>query len=189
MTLLTCAVPDPAGLGRVIKGEDGLVRRIVEHRDATEEERRVNEIVVGTYVFDAAGFELARGLGNDNAAGEFYITDLIATYRAAGLPVRTSPAPLEEYAGVNDREQLAQAEQVLRWRIRRHWLQQGVTMHAPETVFIDEGVELAPDVVLEPGVILRGKCKVGRGARIGAYSVLSDAVVAAGDLVRPLSCL
>ncbi len=189
MTLLTARVPDPTGLGRVIKGADGLVERIVEHKDATPEERQVNEIVVGTYLFDRNGYRLARELGSDNAAGELYITDLIGLYRQAGLPVRTAETPLEEYAGPNDRQQLAAAERVIRDRIRTRWLLAGVTMHAPETVFIDEDVELAPDVTLEPFVILRGRTRVGRDSVVGAHTLLADVTVPEGSVVPPFSHL
>ncbi len=189
MALLTARVPDPSGLGRVVKGADGLVERTVEHKDATEAELRINEIVVGTYLFDRRGFEFARGLDNDNAAGEYYITDLIAAYRAAGLPVGTSDTPLDEYGGINNRSQLAAAERIFQSRLREHWLLNGVTMQAPETVFIERSVVLEPDVVLEPFVILRGNTRVGRAARIGSHSVVSDREIAAGQSVAPHSKL
>lgn len=189
MALLTARVPDPTGLGRVVKGPDGLVERTVEHKDASEAELRLDEIVVGTYLFDRRGFEFARGLDNDNAAGEYYITDLIAAYRAAGLPVTTADTPLDEYGGVNNRSQLADAERIMQDRLRQEWLLKGVTMHAPETVFIERSVVLEPDTVLEPFVILRGNTRVGRGARVGSHSVLTDREVAAGESVAPHSHL
>lgn len=189
MALLTARVPDPAGLGRVIKDSAGLVQRVVEHKDASAAELAVNEIVVGTYLFDRDGFQLSRSLSNDNAGGEYYITDLVGAYRAGGLEVTATDTPPDEYAGVNDRSQLADAERVLRDRIRRHWLLSGVTMQQPESVFIDPEVELAADVLLEPGVILRGNCRVGRGARVGAHSVLDGVEVAADTVIPPLTRL
>lgn len=189
MTLLTCRVPDPAGLGRVVRNGSGQLQQIVEEKDATPAQRQIDEIVVGTYMFDSHGFELARQLGNDNAAGEYYITDLIGSYLAAELPVQTSPAPAVEYRGINDRQQLAEVERLLRNRINTGWLLAGVTMHAPETTFIDDMVTLEQDVTLEPGVILRGNCRVARGAHIGAYSVLTDVTVAEGEQIAPLSQL
>lgn len=187
MTLLTCRVPDPAGLGRVVRDAAGLVQRIVEEKDATPAERDLDEVVVGSYVFDRSGFQLARQLDNDNAAAEFYITDLIDSYLRAGLQVRTSATPLAEYLGVNDRAQLAEAERTLRQRINRRWLLAGVTMQDPETTFIDDTVELVRDVTLAPGVILRGNCRVESGAYIGAFSVLTDAEVLADEEVPPHS--
>ena len=189
MALLTARVPDPSGLGRVVKGPDGLVERTVEHKDASGAELQIAEIVVGTYLFDSRGFEFARGLDNDNAAGEYYITDLVAAYRAAGLAVAAADTPLDEYGGVNDRSQLADAERIFQARLRQEWLLKGVTMHSPETVFIERSVVLEADAVLEPFVILRGKTRVGRGARIGSHSVLTDWEVAADESVAPHSLL
>jgi bifunctional UDP-N-acetylglucosamine pyrophosphorylase/glucosamine-1-phosphate N-acetyltransferase len=189
MTLLTCRVPDPAGLGRVVRNGQGRLQQIVEEKDASAEQRRIDEIVVGTYLFDSRVFSLARRLDNANAAGEYYITDLIGSYLAASLPVRTSPAPAAEYRGINDRLQLAEAERILRDRINAKWLLAGVTMQAPETTFIDDTVTLEPDVTLEPGVILRGNCSVARGARIGAYCVLTDVHVTEGQQIAPLTRL
>lgn len=189
MALLTARVPDPTGLGRVLKDSAGLVERTVEHKDAGPEELLIDEIVVGTYLFDAQGFALARTLSSDNAAGEYYITDLIAAYRQAGLKVAAADTPADEYAGVNDRAQLAAAEQTVLGRIRDAWLRSGVTMHIPETVYIERDVVLAPDVTLEPGVVLRGKTRVGRGATVGAGSVLTDASVAEGEYVPALTRL
>ncbi len=189
MALLSARVPDPSGLGRVIKDDAGRLQRIVEHKDASEAELQVNEIVVGTYLFDSEAFRLARSLSSDNAAGEYYITDLLAAYLQAGMSVATSDTPLDEYAGVNDRQQLAEAERVVLDRLRRKWQLAGVTIHIPESVYIEPGVVLEPDVTLEPGVVLRGNTRVARGARIGAHSVLTDVEVTAGTSVAPLSRL
>jgi bifunctional UDP-N-acetylglucosamine pyrophosphorylase/glucosamine-1-phosphate N-acetyltransferase len=189
MTLLTCRVPDPTGLGRIIRDGSGVLQQTVEEKDATPAQKQVDEIVVGTYLFDRRAFSLARQLDNANAAGEYYITDLISSYLASGLPVRTSPTPVAEYRGVNDRAQLAEAERIMRDRINHAWLLAGVSMHAPETTFIDDTVSLARDVTLEPGVILRGNCTIGEGAHIGAYSVLHNVSLTAGQQVAPLSRL
>ncbi len=189
MTLLTCRVGDPTGLGRVLTGEDGLVRGVVEHRDASAEQLAIDEVVVGTYLFDRDGFTLAGGLDSGNAAGEYYITDMVAAYRRAGRPVRAQDTPIDEYRGPNDRKQLADAEEVLLGRIRTRWMHAGVTMHLPATVYIEDSVVLAEDVTLQPGAVLRGKTRVGRGACIGAGSVITDADVGEGIAVPPLSHL
>lgn len=189
MALLTAAVPDPTGLGRVVRGTDGGMERIVEHRDASPEQLEIRDIVVGTYAFDASVFRLARLLGNDNRAGEYYITDLIGAYRSEGLPVAMCDTPLDEWAGVNDRAQLAEAEGVILERIRRRWLEAGVTMHVPESVYIGADVVLAPDVTLWPGVVLSGDTRVERGATIGAHAVLHDARVGPDATVPPLSMM
>jgi bifunctional UDP-N-acetylglucosamine pyrophosphorylase / glucosamine-1-phosphate N-acetyltransferase len=187
MSILTYEVDDPSGLGRVRRDASGAVEAIVEERDATADERRIREVNPGTYAFDARVWSLLERVGDDNAAGEYYLTDVVAEYRAAALGVRAVLGDDETrlLVGVNDRAQLARAEGLLRARTRAHWLAEGVTMHAPETTAIDSGVRLARDVVLESGVLLRGACEVGEGARIGAYAVLRDCVVAAGARVEP----
>lgn len=187
MTLLTYEVDDPSGLGRVVRGADGSVLGVIEERDADAEQRRLREVNPGTYAFDANVWQLLEGVGDDNLAGEYYLTEVVERYRAAGLPVRGVRGDDETrlLVGVNDRAQLARAEQLLRQRTRRRWLADGVSMHAPDITVIDETVELASDVVLEPGVMLLGNCRVGAGARVGAYAVLRDCDVAPDARVPP----
>lgn len=117
MTLLTCEVGDPTGMGRILRGDDGSVQRIVEEKDATPDERTVREINPGIYAFDANVFELAGRLSNDNAAGEFYITDLVDLYLRAGYRVQAVRGGDEtEVLGVNDPQQLALVDRLLRER-------------------------------------------------------------------------
>lgn len=178
MALLSCTVRDPSGLGRVVRAADGSVAAIVEEKDADNQTKAICEINPGFYLFDRQVFDLVGQLTNDNAAGEYYLTDLVALYRRAGARVQAVAAENElETLGVNNRAQLAVVERVLRDRIRERWLRDGVTMIAPEQTFIDDTVELAPDVILEPGVVLRGATRVAEGVRIGAYSYLCDAQV------------
>ncbi len=185
MALLTCMTDDPTGLGRIVRGPDGELDAIVEEKDATPEQRGIREINPGVYLFDRDVFRRAAGLSNDNAAGEYYITDLPRGYLRDGLRVRTLLADERELLGVNDRRQLAAAERILRERYVDAWLKAGVTMLDPASTYLDGTVELATDVVLEQGVALRGATRVGEGARIGAYSVLTDARVPAGAVVPP----
>ena len=187
MTLLTYEVDDPSGLGRVIRGSDGEVLRVVEERDASAEESLVREVNPGTYAFDTHLWPFLERLEDDNAAGEYYLTDVVEAYREAGHAVRGALAYDETrlLVGVNDREQLARAERLLRERTALRWLRAGVSMHAPESTVLDETVELGIDVVLEPGVMLLGECRVGEGARIGAYSVMRDCRVQPGARVPP----
>jgi bifunctional UDP-N-acetylglucosamine pyrophosphorylase / glucosamine-1-phosphate N-acetyltransferase len=189
MTLLTYEVDDPSGLGRVVRGADGRVERIVEERDTDAATRALREVSPGCYAFDPRVWGLLRSLGAGNAAGEYYLTDVVTAYLSAGLPVRAVLGDDESrlLVGVNDRAQLAEAERLLRDRTRRRWLEGGVTMQAPATTVIDDTVELGRDVELEPGVILRGRTRVGDGARIGAYAVIDDCTVAAGAQVAPLT--
>ncbi len=185
MALLTCTTADPTGLGRIVRNGNGELSAIVEEKDATQAERALNEINPGVYLFDSDVFRRATLLRNDNAANEYYITDLPKAYLADGYPVRTLLADERELLGVNDRAQLATAERILRQRVTDHWLKAGVTMLDPNTTYIDDGVALGRDCVLEQGVVLRGSSRVGEGARIGAYSVLTDAAVPAGAVIPP----
>ena len=190
MALLTLTLADPTGYGRVVRGPDGRVARIVEEKDAGPEERAIREVNSGVYAFDRRVWELLGRVGNENAQGEYYLPDLVALYLEEGLPVLAVPAAdPSELLGANDRAQLAEVEGVLLDRLRSRWMREGVRMHLPGTVYLEPGVALAPDVVLEPGVVLAGETRVGQGARVGAYSVVRDSVVEAGAEVRPHSVL
>jgi len=188
-SLLVYDAPDPTGLGRIVRDEAGKLARIVEEKDATPEEKAITEINPGFFIFDSHLRGFLDRLSNDNAQGEYYLTEVPLFYLEAGLEVHTVQGLDEtgQLVGVNNRVQLAQAEKLLRDRIRRHWLLEGVTMIAPETTWIDAQVQLGRDVILEPGVILKGNTIVGDGARIGAYSVLEDATVNEGEVLEPLT--
>ncbi|WP_456476172.1 bifunctional UDP-N-acetylglucosamine diphosphorylase/glucosamine-1-phosphate N-acetyltransferase GlmU [Oceanithermus sp.] len=190
MAMLTFEPDDPAQYGRVLRDEEGHVARVVEFKDATPEERAVREVNAGVYAFDANVWDFLAEVGRDNAAGEYYLPDLIGVYQRHGLPVRAFKAedPTELLA-VNDRVQLATVERVLLDRLRARWMRAGVRMILPETVYLEPSVELAPDVTLEPGVMLKGTTRVGEGAFVGAYSVLTDSELAPGAEVRPHSVL
>ena len=186
MTLLVCEVADPTGLGRIVRAEDGTVSRIAEEKDASPEEKRIQEINPGIYLFGPEVFALSRGLSSNNAAGEYYLTDLVSLYLAAGRAVRTVRVADEtEVLGVNDRRHLAHIDRLLRDRVRERWLLEGVTMIAPEQIFIDDTVSLAPDVTLYPGVWLRGETAVGRGAVIYPHAYLENCRVAENAVVAP----
>lgn len=187
MTLLSYRVADPTGLGRIARDELGRLSRIVEEKDATEAEREIDEISPGLFMFDRHVSELAGQLSDDNAQGEYYITDLPGLYLEAGMEVNTVTGNDEtgRLVGVNDRSQLAEAERILRDRVRRRWLAEGVSMIAPEQTFIDDTVELGRDVLLEPGVVLRGEVRLGEGVQVGAYSVLEDVEVESGAVLAP----
>ncbi len=190
MVLLALKLDDPFGYGRVVRDARGQVARIVEEKDASPEERQIQEVNSGVYAFDPEVWTLLPRVRNDNRAGEYYLPDLVALYREAQKPVGVLVAEDEsELLGVNTRAQLAEVEGVLLARLRRKWMEAGVRMHLPETIYLEPTVELAPDVVLEPGVILAGQTRVGEGARIGAYSVVRDSELAPGAEVRPHSVL
>ncbi len=171
---------EPGALGRVILAPEGdRVARLVEARDATPGELAVSEVNAGLYAFEAAWLRLAvERLTPSPATGEYYITQLVDLAASDGLVVVTHEVSDDgALDGINDRAQLAEATAMLRERINLAWLRAGVTMHDPATAYIDADVDLAPDVTLEPNVILRGRTRVEEGSVIGAGSQLVDSLV------------
>jgi bifunctional UDP-N-acetylglucosamine pyrophosphorylase/glucosamine-1-phosphate N-acetyltransferase len=177
-TVLTVHAADPTGYGRVIRDKDDRVARIVEHADAGDDERQVDEINTSIYCFRRNLLAPAlRRLSPENAQGEYYLTDAIEVLRAAGHKVIAVSAEPGAAMGVNDRAQLAEAEAVLRGRINRRWMLDGVTMVDPSRTYIDATVVLEPDVRILPGTILEGRTQVAAGSVIGPDSHLVDTVV------------
>ena len=176
---------DPARLGRVVRGDAGTVERIVEAKDATEDELRISEINAGLYAFEAAW--LRRRIGDlrpSPATGELYLTELVELARADGRLVAALDVEDDgRLLGINDRAELAHAEWDMRVEINDRWMRAGVTMQDPSTAYVDHGVELAEDVTLEANVILRGATKVGRGTLIGAGSQIVDSTIGEGCVV------
>lgn len=184
MALATCEVSDPSGLGRIVRDRAGDVAGVVEDKDASADQLALREINPGIYAFDGSVFDLSTGLSDANAAGEYYITQLLELYLRAGRQVTAIEVEDElEILAVNDREELARADRALRDRTRRRWLLAGVTMIAPEQVFLDEDVQLGRDVVIWPGAHLLGATTVEDGAIIGPGAVLRDCNVRAGGSV------
>jgi bifunctional UDP-N-acetylglucosamine pyrophosphorylase/glucosamine-1-phosphate N-acetyltransferase len=182
-------VQDPGAYGRVIKEQSGWLSRIVEARDATEEELLIDEINSGIYVSDSQKlFESVADLKPLNNQKEYYLTDVAADFRSRGLLVAAveGPDPLE-VQGINDRSELAFAQATLRSRINYSWLLAGVTMADPNTAYIESSVRLSQDVTLGLGVILTGNTKVGQGAVIGHYSCLDDVEIEPGAVLAAYS--
>ena len=185
LALVAVDAIDPTGLGRVVRNEGGTVERIVEDKDATNDERGISEINAGLYAVDAAWLRpRIADLQPSAVSGELYVTDLVAMARADGRLVAALDVEDDgRLTGINDRAQLAHAEWDMRVEINDRWMRAGVTMLDPSTAYIDHGVVLAEDVTLEPNVILRGKTVVGRGSRIGAGSQIFDSTVGEGCVV------
>lgn len=185
VTVLTAHLADPTGYGRIVREADGSVRGIVEHKDAAADVRQITEINSGIYAFDAA--VLRDGLSRittENAQGELYLTDVLGLARQDGRRVGavvTDDAWQTE--GVNDRVQLAAVNRELNRRVTEKWMRSGVTMIDPATTFIDVTVVLERDVVLQPGVQLRGTTEIAAGAEVGPDSTLLDTVVGPGASV------
>jgi bifunctional UDP-N-acetylglucosamine pyrophosphorylase/glucosamine-1-phosphate N-acetyltransferase len=158
---------DPTGYGRLILDADGAVARIVEERDASDEERRVRFCNSGLIVADARQlFQLLSMVGNGNAKGEFYLTDVVGLARSAGFKTRAARAEESEVLGVNSRVDLAAAEAAFQARARRAALEAGVTMIAPDTVYFSHDTRIGQDVTIEPNVYF------GEGVTIGAGTVI-----------------
>ena len=176
---------DPGRLGRVVRDDAGTVERIVEHKDATDEEIAINEINSGLYAFDAAWLrERIGALSPSPKTGELYLTELVELARTDGrLVVALTVEDDGRLLGINDRAELAQAEWDLRTQINTAHMRAGVTMRDPSTVYVDATVVLAEDVTIEPNVILRGRTSVGEGTTIGAGSHIVDSQIGAGCAV------
>ncbi|MCU0505042.1 MAG: bifunctional UDP-N-acetylglucosamine diphosphorylase/glucosamine-1-phosphate N-acetyltransferase GlmU [Chloroflexi bacterium] len=181
MTLVTFEAIDPGRLGRVIRDPDDedAVLRIVEAKDATAAELGEAEVNAGLYAFDAAWLRARIGdLRPSPATGELYLTELAALARAGGRRVTAFLVDDDgTLAGINDRQDLADAASLMGEIINVAHMRAGVTMEDPSTAYVDATVELATDVVLEPNVILRGATRIGEGTRIGAGTRIVDSVV------------
>ncbi len=185
ITVLTAKLGDPTGYGRIVRDAQGLVARIVEHKDADEETLQITEINSGIYVFDAD--VLRDGLSRitaDNAQGELYLTDVLGIARADGR--RVGAYQIDDFwqtEGVNDRVQLAAMNREMNRRICEKWMRAGVTIIDPQHTWIHSSVDIAPDVTILPGTSLEGATSVAAGATIGPDTTLVDVEVGAGATV------
>jgi len=181
-TLASCRLQRPYGYGRVVRDDDGAITRIVEEKDASEEERSISEINSSVYCFDAEKlFEVLPKLGNRNAQGEYYLTDAIAAIREAGGSCESvifdDPAVL---LGVNDRWQLAEAGAVMRKRILKRHALNGVTIDDPDNVHIGPDVTIGPDTTILGMTMIEGATKIGSGCIIGPFSRVADSEIGDG---------
>ncbi|GAA4761044.1 bifunctional UDP-N-acetylglucosamine diphosphorylase/glucosamine-1-phosphate N-acetyltransferase GlmU [Nocardioides endophyticus] len=179
VSILSGIVTDPFGYGRVLRNDEGDVEAIVEEKDATAEQREVREINSGILAFDAEFLRRALPrIGNDNAKGEYYLTDTIAIAREDGLTVGAYAIDdVMQTEGVNDRVQLARIGAELNRRIVEGWMREGVTVMDPATTWIDADVVLGADVTILPGTQLLGATVVGEDAVVGPDTTLKDCEV------------
>ena len=183
-SFMSARATDPTGYGRVIRDEDGRVLKIVEHREATEQERSVDEINTSVYVFDLERLRDALGKVDDaNAQGEFYLTDVVELFHNEGDVVaayRTKEAAVQ---GVNSRSQLARVTAELRRRECERLMEGGVTIIDPATTYVDATATVAQDVVIHPFSFIEGATVIQRGAEIGPQARLVDSEVEEGARV------
>ncbi|MCT4783839.1 MULTISPECIES: bifunctional UDP-N-acetylglucosamine diphosphorylase/glucosamine-1-phosphate N-acetyltransferase GlmU [Exiguobacterium] len=186
VTVLTAIADDATGYGRVIRGEDGNVTKVVEHKDASEAELEIREINTGTYVFDnELLFEALRQVGNDNAQGEYYLPDVISIAKEAGEVVAAHTAPtFDETIGVNDRVALSQAETIMRKRTNERFMREGVTFMDPASTYISPDATIGSDTIIYPGTVILGKTVIGSECIIGPNSDIRDSVIEDGATVR-----
>src|SRR5215217_6930219 len=182
-TVLVAELDDPSGLGRVV--EDAGVVRIVEEKDATEAELAVRLVNLGLYAFKLSEIrEAVGGLTAENVSGELYLTDVLETIGQRSRAVTYRLKDLEEANLVNDRAQLAQAEEILRRRILDAHMREGVTVRDPASTHIEAPVEIGRDTVILPGTLLRGGTRIGTDCMIGPNTDLQDTLVGDGALVE-----
>jgi len=185
LSLVTAKIEDPTGYGRILRDEAGRVVGIREHRDCDESEREIDEMNPGIYAIDAAFLrDSLSKLEADNDQGELYLTDLVAMAASDG-GVGDVLWDIADLNGINDRWQLAQADDAMRTRILEELSRSGVTIRDPRSTWVGGDCTVGPDATLEPGVVLRGKTDVGARARIDVGCVLTDVTVSADAWLKP----
>lgn len=179
VTILTSKAPDPTGYGRIVRNEIGIVERIVEQKDASVEEQAIHEINTGVYCFDNQKlFAALKRLTNDNAQGEYYLTDVIGILKEEGEIVTAyQMEDFDESMGVNDRSALAKATKIMQKRINTQLMKDGVTLVDPETAYIDTDVQIGQDTVIEGNVVIKGRTTIGADCLIGAGSRIEDSIL------------
>ncbi|WP_296871582.1 bifunctional UDP-N-acetylglucosamine diphosphorylase/glucosamine-1-phosphate N-acetyltransferase GlmU [Tibeticola sp.] len=187
LALLTVQLNDPTGYGRIVRGEDGAVRAIVEEKDATPAQRAIAEVYSGILVAPARWLKTALArLSDDNAQREYYLTDVVKFAVADGLPVLTHRcADPVEVAGVNSPAQLAELERALQQRQAQALMAQGVRLADPARIDLRGELHCAQDVEIDVNCVFEGRVELGEGVRIGANCVIANARIAAGAVIHP----
>lgn len=189
MTLLTVNMPNPAGYGRIVRDESGSVIGIVEEKDATDAQRLITEVNTGIMLVDSTLLRqcLAK-LGNNNAQGEYYLTDVVELAVAQGVLIHTTqPANEWEIHGINNKSQLAVLERTWQQVQATALLAQGVTLADPARIDVRGNLQCGQDVEIDVGCIFEGEVKLGRNVRIGAYCVIKNASIEEGTQIAAFS--
>lgn len=178
-TVITAILDDATGYGRIVRDNDGSVLKIVEQKDTSEEEKKINEVNSGMYVFDAQSLVYALDkITPNNAQGEYYLTDTLEILLSAGKKIGGyAISDNDEIRGINDRVQLNEAEKIMQKRINEYHMRNGVTMRNPESVYIEDGVEIGNDTEICQNVTIKSGTKIGSDCVIGSGSMLDRAVI------------
>lgn len=184
-TVLTALLPNPAGYGRILRGEGGRVKKIVEDRDADPVERDIREINTGTYCFHGPSLRnVLNRLSTDNAQGEYYLTDVMEILGREGKTAAWQLSDHRLALGVNTREELAEAARLMREAINRDLMLSGVTLVDPLTAYVDAGVAIGEDTILYPNTAVQGVSRIGRGCLLGPNTRILDSFLEEGVVVR-----
>lgn len=179
-TVMTAIFDNADGYGRIVRDSDGNVLKIVEHKDASDEERKIKEINAGMYIFENNALaDALKCLKPNNAQGEYYLTDTLEILLSKGLKIGAYVVEdSDEISGINDRVQLSEAERLMQARINKSHMKNGVTMILPETIIIEDNVSIGRDTIIYPNVILRAGTKIGSNCVIGSNTQITASEIA-----------
>ena len=189
LVILTVNLDNPTGYGRIVRNADGDVQSIVEEKDATAEQRQIREVNTGIMLAPTKDLRAWLGkLGNNNAQGEYYLTDIVAMAVQQGMPVHTvQPGQRWEVEGINNKMQLATLERVWQQTVANKLMSQGVSLADPARLDVRGKLDCGRDVEIDVGCIFEGKVSLGDRVRVGAYSVIRNASIAQGTAIAPYS--
>lgn len=184
--ILTSITDDPGGYGRIVKNKKGEVARIVEEADASPSEKKINEVNSSSYCFDTKLlFENIGSIDTKNSQGEYYLTDIVETLIKKGHKVGTFiVADHNEVKGINDRAQLAETGKIIRKKINKRLMENGVTIVDPDTAYIEDTVQIGSDTIIEPSCFLKGATVIGENCTIGPFSQLTDTIIGQGSIIN-----
>jgi bifunctional UDP-N-acetylglucosamine pyrophosphorylase/glucosamine-1-phosphate N-acetyltransferase len=191
VSVLTVMLEDPTGYGRVVRNGAGAIQAIVEHRDATEDIRTIREINTGIYCCEASFLYAAlKKIGRNNDQGEYYLPDIIVRAITEGKPAAAVITDdFQEVKGINDRIELAEADQAMRQRILRRHMQEGVSIIDPDSTYIDFTVRIGQDTVVHPNTSIRGASSIGSNCIIDMNCIISNSVIGNGVHIKPSSVI